>query len=119
MKILVIEDERDIRQLVSYALKSEGHDVTEAGTVDDAENKVLKEDWDLVVSDVMLPHLGGFEIVELVKARGNNTPVILLTGLDKDILHSTLTDADLIITKPVSRKKLIDSVNQIAAAKTV
>ena len=113
MKILVIDDERDIRQLISYALKSEGYNVTEVATVEDAENKILNDEWDLVISDVMIPHLGGFEIVELVKAQ-KNTPVILLTGMDEDILHSTFTDADLVLTKPVSRQQLLESVKSLA-----
>lgn len=112
MKILVIDDERDIRQLISYALKSEGFDVTEVSTVEDAENRIINQEWDLVISDIMIPHLGGFELVELVKAR-RNTPVILLTGLDQEILQSTLTDADLVLTKPVSRQQLIESVKTL------
>ena len=112
MNILVIDDEKDIRQLISYALKSEGYNVTDVATVDEAENLILNREWDLVISDIMIPHLGGFELVELVKAK-RPTPVILLTGLDQDILQSTLTEADMIITKPVSRQQLIESVKAL------
>ena len=112
MNILVIDDELEIRELISGILTAEGYHVTTCGTVEDAENCILKSDWDLVISDVMIPHIGGFEIVELVKAR-KAIPVILLTGLDEEILKSTLTDADLVLTKPIGRKQLIESVQSM------
>lgn len=109
MNILVIDDERDIRQLITYALKADGYHVTAVSNVEEAEHLIITKDWDLVISDVMIPHMGGFEIVELVKAC-KNIPVILLTGLDEDILYSTHSNADLIITKPVTRQQLMNSV---------
>lgn len=110
--ILVIDDELEIRELISGILTAEGYQVTTCGTVEDAENCILKNEWDLVISDVMIPHIGGFELVELVKA-SKSIPVILLTGLDEEILNSTLTDADLVLTKPIGRRQLIESVESV------
>ena len=111
MNILVIDDEKDIRDLVSRTLTGAGYNVTSAGTVPEAEQLIIKKKWDLVISDVMIPHLGGFEIADLVKAK-KDTPVILLTGMDKEILNSTLTEANAILIKPVSAQKLLDTVRE-------
>lgn len=114
--VLVIDDESEIRELVSKTLTSAGYNVSTASTMMEAEQMILKKDWDLVVSDIMIPHIGGFELVELVKAK-KPIAVIVMTGMDKDVLDATLTNADAILTKPISGKQLLETIRQLAPVK--
>ena len=112
MNVLVIDDEKDIRENVSSILKKQGHKTTTADNVEDAENLIRTKKWDIIVSDIMIPHLGGFELVDLIKEVSPKTPVIVVTGMDKDILDSTLIYADIVLTKPFTSKQLTDAVGK-------
>jgi two-component system OmpR family response regulator len=111
MKILVIEDDWDILYLVSKTIEQMGYSVDVASTITNAEYLILKNNYELVVSDVMLPHLGGFELVNLIKMK-NDIPVILLTGMDKDIMNTTITKADAILSKPYNGKELLAIIEE-------
>src|SRR5579862_2355423 len=80
--VLVVDDEPNIRELVQVALQFHGCSVTTAGTGKDALRQVDTDHPDLVVLDVMLPDLDGFEVVRRLRAAGNEVPVIFLTARD-------------------------------------
>jgi DNA-binding response OmpR family regulator len=111
MNVLVIDDEKEIREIVSKTLTNAGYDVTATDNVVDAVKLINSKSWDLVISDIMIPHLGGFEIVDHIKD-SSNTPVIVMTGMDKDVLMSTLNKADHVLTKPFSSKDLLGLVKK-------
>ena len=113
MKILIIEDEKDIRENISVILSKQGYFPTVTDNVVDAESLIRQNKWDLIVSDVMIPHLGGFELVDVIKQVSKSTPILLVTGLDKDILDSTITGADMVLTKPFTAKALIEAAEQL------
>ena len=79
----------------------------------DAENLIRKKKWDAIISDIMIPHLGGFELVDLIKNITPETPVVIVTGMDKEVLGATITKAEVVLTKPFSAKQLIDAVIKI------
>ena len=80
-QVLVVDDEPNIRELVQVALKFHGCAVTTAATGTDALRQAEAAQPDLIVLDVVLPDLDGFEVCRRLRARGNEVPVILLTCL--------------------------------------
>jgi DNA-binding NtrC family response regulator len=81
-KILIVDDEAPIRALMRATLTMAGHQVKEAGGGEEALEKIKKEDFDLVVLDIMMPVTDGYEVLERVKAipAKASTPVIVVTA---------------------------------------
>jgi DNA-binding response OmpR family regulator len=111
-KILVIDDEKEIRDNISKILAKKGITVTTVDNVIDAEKLIKKKTWDAIICDIMIPHLGGFELMDLAK-EVSEAPVIIVTGLEKDIVNSTMNSADIIITKPFSGKDILDAIESV------
>ena len=107
--ILVIDDEEDIATAISRSLKREGYSVIITSDYKTSIKVIANSEIDLIISDVMLPLTGGFDIVEYVKNDEalKNTPVILVTGMDKDILYSSSIKADAVVSKPFDMDRLI------------
>lgn len=116
MNILVIDDEKDIRENVATILTKAGYNITVSDNVTDAAILIRNKKWDLVISDIMIPHLGGFDLVDLVKKISPGTPVIIATGMDKEVLNSTITKADVVLTKPFTGKQLTTAVSKLTGA---
>ena len=112
MKILVIDDEAPILEMVSKALHRNGYDVVAVSNIPDAAKQIRNNTWDLVITDVMIPFKGGFELVEAIKSN-SNTPVIIMTGMSEDVLSATVTKADAIFHKPFSSTDLLDTVKRL------
>src|SRR5262245_56415562 len=110
--ILVIDDEKVIRDSVSKTLADAGYTVESAGTLLDAVEKIQLNRYDLIICDVMIPHIGGLELVDKIKSdpRFSSTPIIIMTGMDRDILGATVVSADAVITKPFESKELLAQV---------
>lgn len=113
LTVLVIEDEDFISNMISRSLKEEGYQVI---TTSDLKSSLIVLDTgaiDLVISDVMLPFTGGLDIVEYIRDKEEleGTPVILVTGMDKDVLESSQVKANIILSKPFEMNDLIDSVD--------
>jgi DNA-binding response OmpR family regulator len=107
--VLVIDDEEDIATAISRSLKREGYSVIITSDYKTSIKVIANSEIDLIISDVMLPYTGGFDIVEYVKNDDalKNTPIILVTGMDKDILYSSSIKADAIVSKPFDMERLI------------
>ncbi len=112
MKILVIDDEKDILDMVSKAMKRNGYEVTAVSNIPDAAKQIRYNKWDLIVSDVMIPYEGGFELVDSIKAT-SDTPVILITGMSEDVLNATINKADVILHKPFTAVDLLKHVKAL------
>jgi len=115
MKVLVIDDEKDILEMVSKALVRNGFEVTVAANIPDAAKQIRYHSWDLIISDVMIPYEGGFELVDSIKAT-SKTPVIMITGMSEDVLNATRNKADLIIHKPFSSAELVKKVKELTGS---
>jgi response regulator RpfG family c-di-GMP phosphodiesterase len=111
-RILVIDDEDVIRILVGEILDSAGHDVTSAESAETALALLDESDFDLVVSDVVMPGLSGIELLETVRARRASLPVVLVTGAGTyDTLSRALTHgAAGLVTKPFAHADLETAV---------
>ncbi len=110
-QILVVEDERDIAALVAYHLTKEGYRVRTVGTGGDAMEAVRDERPDLVVLDLMLPELSGYEILEEMRRRPEmqEVPVVVLTARreESDRIKGLELGADDYLTKPFSPQELV------------
>jgi putative two-component system response regulator len=111
-RILVIDDEEVIRLLVVEILETVGHTVTGAESAERALKLLEHDDFDLVVSDIVMPGLSGLELLELVRARHASLPVILVTGAGTyDTLSQALTrGAAGLVTKPFAHTDLQSAV---------
>jgi putative two-component system response regulator len=111
-RILVIDDEDVIRMLVVEILESAGHEVTSAESAEVALTLLEVAEFDLVVSDVIMPGLSGLELLEAVRARRASLPVVLVTGAGTyDTLSQALTrGAAGLVTKPFAHSDLQSAV---------
>ena len=108
MKVLVVDDDADLLDLTSYALRREGFTVIPASDGQQAVQRWESETPDLVVLDANMPKMNGFEVCRKIR-QGSGTPVIMLTacGDEGDILQGLQLGADDYVTKPFSAKQLI------------
>jgi two-component system OmpR family response regulator len=114
-KVLVVDDEPNIRELVQVALKFHGCSVMLGSTGEDALALAASEKPDLVVLDVMLPDIDGFEVCQRLRANGNDVPVIFLTARDttSDSVTGLTLGGDDYITKPFSVDALVARIRAV------
>jgi two-component system, OmpR family, response regulator len=114
-QVLVVDDEPNIRELVQVALKFHGCSVTTAGTGKDALRQAGSDRPDLIVLDVMLPDMDGFEVCRRLRAGGNEVPVIFLTARDtsSDTVTGLALGGDDYVTKPFSVEALVARVRAV------
>jgi CheY-like chemotaxis protein len=114
-KILVIDDDPFIRESVQKTLTKEGFEVETVASIRSAVDTVAKQHFQLILCDVMIPSVGGFELIEQIKADPSrkNIPILLVTGMDKEILHMTHHEADGVLTKPFNSEELVRKVKEM------
>lgn len=114
-KVLIIEDEPAMRLGLQDNLEFEGYDVDWAGDGEDGLAKILSAQYDLVLLDVMLPRLSGFDVCKSVRKQGLSTPIILLTakGEEIDKVLGLEFGADDYVTKPFSVRELMARIKAI------
>ena len=116
-KILVVDDEIYIVHILDFSLGMEGYEVLTALDGEQALEKARAEKPDLIVLDIMMPKLDGYETCKLLKAdtATKNIPVILLSakGRNVDQKIGFEVGADDYITKPFSPRKLVERINAI------
>jgi two-component system, OmpR family, copper resistance phosphate regulon response regulator CusR len=115
VRILVVEDERKIAQILATALQAEHYDVVVAPTGEDGFFRANAEVFDLVVLDLMLPGRGGLEILQTLRQRHIETPVLILTardGLDDRVLGLDL-GADDYLVKPFALPELLARIRAL------
>lgn len=110
-RLLVVEDDPDIRELLKYNLTREGFEVLQASNGADGLSLALNESVDLVILDLMLPQLSGIEVCKKLResSQTKSIPVIMLTakGEETDIVYGLGVGADDYMVKPFSVKELI------------
>jgi two-component system, OmpR family, alkaline phosphatase synthesis response regulator PhoP len=116
-KILVVDDEVYIVHILDFSLGMEGYEVVTALDGEQALEKVNSERPDLVVLDIMMPKLDGYEVCKTIKASPDthHIPVILLSAKGRNVDQKMGFDvgADDYITKPFSPRKLVERINQL------
>jgi two-component system phosphate regulon response regulator PhoB len=115
--ILLVEDERDLLELLKYNLDREGYDVVTAETGEDGLKHVRQTPPDLVLLDLMLPKMDGLEVCRSLKSRPETAPipVIMLTakGEESDVVKGLEIGADDYITKPFSPRILMARIKAV------
>ncbi|WP_319523861.1 response regulator [uncultured Desulfosarcina sp.] len=116
-KILVVDDEEDILELVRYNLVREGYVVLCALSGEDALRKAVAESLDLIVLDLMLPGIDGLEVARRLKQNSDtkDTPIVMLTakGEEADVVSGLELGADDYVTKPFSPRILIARIKAV------
>ncbi len=110
-KILIIEDDNDIRELIAFNLEVSGYEVLKCENGEDGLNMALKMTPDLILLDIMLPTIDGFQVCSQLKKKPQlkDIPIIMLTARadEEDIIKGLETGADDYITKPFHPKILM------------
>jgi len=116
-RILIVEDDKDINSLLSYNLSRNGFRTESVYDGLVARDKLARENFDLVVLDIMLPGVDGFSICKMIKDNisTSQTPVVILSARTQalDIIYGETIGADCYITKPFSIIKLIEIVKEL------
>jgi len=116
-KILIVEDEKDIREMVRYNLQKEGYTASVAQNGYDGVSLAKKERPDLVILDLMLPDIDGFEVCRLLKKNEitNQIPIIMLTAKSReaDRVAGLELGADDYVTKPFSPRELVARIRAV------
>ena len=113
-RILVVDDEKSIREVIRTYAEFEGHEVVEARDGLEAIDKVREEDFDVIVMDIMMPKLDGFSSYKEIK-KIKDIPVLMLSarGEEYDKLFGFEIGIDDYVTKPFSPKELMARLNVI------
>ena len=116
-KILVVDDEIYIVHILDFSLGMEGYEVTTALDGEQALERVAESKPDLIVLDIMMPKLDGYETCKVLKSREDtkDIPIILLSAKGRNVDQKTGFEvgADDYITKPFSPRKLVERINAI------
>lgn len=133
MKILIVEDETDLREPLKSSLVMEKYVVEEAKDYHEAQEKIALYDYDCILLDIMLPHGSGMDLLRTLKARGKSSSVIIISAKNSldDKINGLDLGADDYLTKPfhiaeltarikaVIRRNKLDGQHQIALANVV
>jgi DNA-binding response OmpR family regulator len=116
MKILVVDDDLDLSGLISYALRQAGYLVLEAPDGPSGLEAFERERPDLVILDVNMPRLDGFEVLTRIRAAGHRSPVMMLTvrSSEEDQVRALDLGADDYLTKPFSPRTVLARVRALA-----
>jgi two-component system alkaline phosphatase synthesis response regulator PhoP len=108
-RILIVEDEKHLAEALAHNLKFEGYDTSVVGDGESALEKLANEDFDLLVLDVMLPGISGFEVCDRLREANNRVPVLFLTArtTDADRLAGLRHGGDDYMTKPFLLEELV------------
>lgn len=111
-KVLIVEDEKSIVDILRFNLKREGYETLEAYDGLTGLRFALEQDPDLILLDLMLPEMDGFELCQRLRSSGNHVPVLIITAREeeKDKIFGLELGADDYITKPFSVRELLARV---------
>ena len=113
--ILIVEDEPNMRLGLKDNLEFEGYDVDFANDGEAGLQKIFDNDYDLVLLDVMMPKMSGFDVCKTIRKKGITTPVILLTAKDQEIdkVLGLELGSDDYVTKPFSVRELLARIKAV------
>lgn len=102
LEILVVDDQPEVVQVIRRGLEQEGHHVEHASSGEEGLEKIAAGSYDVVILDVMLPGLSGFDVARSIRDQGITTPILMLTQRDteRDIIQGLELGADAYLAKP-------------------
>ena len=106
--LLIVDDEKTSRDLVTMLLEADQHEITAASSGTEALQLLRSGIYDLLVTDQEMPRMTGAALVEAVRKSGNSKPIIMLTGVGELMKNSgsTVNGVDLVLKKPVTSEAL-------------
>lgn len=109
LKILIAEDDKELSQLFSHVLTKNGYEVKGVNNGKEALAAMEKDYFDLLISDIMMPFVDGFELVRQLREQGNQTPVMMITARDAfdDMRQSFLSGTDDYMVKPINVNEMV------------
>ena len=109
LKILIAEDDTELRQLFSHILTKNGYLVKGVSNGKEALEALDKDYYDLIISDIMMPIMDGYELVRLLRSSGNNTPVMMITAKDAfdDMQKGFVSGTDDYMVKPININEMV------------
>ena len=110
-KVLIVDDEKNIVEIIAFNLKKEGYEVLKACDGEEGLEKVFSEDPDLILLDIMMPKLDGYEVCRRIREK-KNTPIIMLTARAEEVdkVLGLELGADDYVTKPFGVRELMARV---------
>jgi DNA-binding response OmpR family regulator len=114
-RILVVDDEDALRTVLSAELNSEGYDVGIAADGIEAIAELQKAKYDLVLLDIKMPNMNGFEVLKVIKEKYAETKVIMLTGFAdlKNAIESRKLGAEDFVSKPYDLVDLLTTIDRV------
>lgn len=109
LKILIAEDDRELRQLFSHVLTKHGYRVDGVANGQDAMDSIDQSFYDLIISDIMMPVMDGYELVRQLRDAGNQTPVLMITAKDAfdDMRLGFQFGVDDYMVKPINVNEMV------------
>lgn len=119
MKILVVEDEKDLNSVISRHLKKNNFSVDSVFNGEDALDYLSYENYDLVILDIMMPKISGYQVIKELRTKKNDTPVLMLTAKDniEDKVKGLDLGADDYLVKPFDFNELLARIRAIVRRK--
>lgn len=116
-RILVVEDEPDLRNGLRIRLEASGYEIMEAENGESALDMIQKQAPDLIVLDLMLPRMGGYDVARELKSheKHRNIPIVILTvrSQERDVKKGFDVGADAYITKPYKSTELLRTIDEL------
>ena len=109
LKILIVEDDRELRQLFSHVLMKNSYTVKGVSNGKEALVAMENDYFDLIISDIMMPEMDGYEFVRQLRESGNTTPVMMITAKDAfdDMRQGFLSGTDDYMVKPINVNEMV------------
>ena len=109
LKILIAEDDRELRQLFSHVLSRNGYTVTGVSNGQEALDAMDADFYDMIISDIMMPVMDGYELVQQLRDVGNSTPVLMITAKDAfdDMRLGFQSGVDDYMVKPINVNEMV------------
>ena len=109
LKILIAEDDRELRRLFAHVLIKNGYNVKEVTNGQEALDAMDSDYYDLIITDIMMPVMDGYELVRMLRDAGNNIPVLMITAKDAfdDMRLGILSGADDYMIKPINVNEMV------------
>ena len=114
-KILVVDDDVTSLDIVDLMLEGQGFNVVRATNGKSAVAGVEEANPDLILIDLMMPHMSGQEAIRQIRSKGIEVPIVAFTALDDPMIHQEAREAgcDLVVTKPCKTKDLVKGIQNL------
>lgn len=118
-KVLVADDEKGVASSLKRTLSRKGFEVLIAANGVEAKNRILEEDFDVVILDLVMPRMDGWEVLEWMREKAKtDIPVIIVSGKNEviDVKHGYELKADSYLTKPIDMESLLKTISVVTSS---